>query len=395
MTACATAGIRYRSPVRFRTWAAVALALAVIPPDLGAQATVARVDVGSSRVRYADTLRLTATSITPELIAEWPLAVVRAVVSYSLLSGGGSSFQGIGGFSVFTPSAGVFLAELEGVGGGTSSEGSNTSQLLGIARGHVAGLRAGAWVGGGGGTASNDNRRRPTRLAEVGAWARMGPATASLTVSPTTVEDSIRYTDINLAARTAFSRLELTATAGSRSGSHPEMFGSSVKAWASATVVSWITPSVAIVAGAGRYPVDLTQGFPGGAYGSVGLRMAARLGESGSGRTAAAPSEPVTEPDPPDAAVGRLQLASIGGNRRLLYVRVPAAATVEVAGDFNGWLPLQLTRRPDGWWSLELELESGAYETGLRVDGGAWIAPPGLTPIRDEFGGEGGILIVP
>ena len=372
----------------------LAAALATLPLAADAQATVARVDVGTSRVRYADTLSLTATSVTPEVVAEWPLAVVRAVASYSWLSGGGTSFQGVGGFSVFTPPAGMFLAELEAVGGGTSSEGTNTSQVLGIARGHAARSRAGVWVGAGGGTASNGDRRRPTRLAEVGGWAAFGPARASITVTPTTVEDSIRYTDISLAARAELRRLDLSATAGSRSGTQPEIFGTPVKAWASASIVSWITQSVAIVAGAGRYPVDLTQGFPGGTYGSVGLRMAARL-RSAPNDTRPDPTRSSVTPEAPDAAVGRLELNTVGGTRRLIYIRILAARTVEIAGDFNAWRAVPLVRRPDGWWSIELDLEPGAYETSIRLDGGPWIAPPGLTPITDEFAGEGGILVVP
>lgn len=393
MIACSTPGVRTPTRSTRPRRAFITLALAALPMGADAQTTVARVDVGSSRVRYADTLRLTATSITPEIIAEWPLAVVRAVASYSWLSGGGSSFQGVGGFSVFTPSAGVFLAELEGVGGGTSSEGTNTSQVLGIARGHIAGSGAGVWVGAGGGTASSGDERRATRLAEAGGWAALGPARASITVTPTTVEDTVRYTDISLVVRAAVRRFELSATAGSRSGTQPEIFGTPVKAWASASIVSWITQSVALVAGAGRYPVDLTQGFPGGTYASVGLRMAARVGSGSNDRAAASPA--ATAPNPPDAPVGRLELTGLGGSRRLIYLRIPAARTVELAGDFNEWRAVQLTRRPEGWWSIELDIEPGAYETSIRLDGGPWIAPPGLTPIRDEFAGEGGILIVP
>ena len=394
MIACSTPGARKpsRSPSRR---ALVAAGLAVLPFVADAQTTVARVDIGASRVRYADTLTLTATSITPEVTAEWPLAVVRAVASYSWLSGGGSSFQGVGGFSVFTPSAGVFLAELEGVGGGTRSEGTNTSQVVGIVRGHVAGSRAGVWVGAGGGSASNGDRRRPTRLAEAGGWAAFGPARASITVTPTTVEDSVRYTDISLVAHAALRRLDLSATAGSRSGTQPEIFGTPVKAWASASIVSWITQSVAIVAGAGRYPVDLTQGFPGGTYGSVGLRMAARVRNAPNNDPRAAPNATVIAPEAPDAPVGRLELNNVGGTRRMIYIRIPAARTVEIAGDFNSWRAAPLTRRPDGWWSIELEIDPGAYETSIRLDGGPWIAPPGLTLVRDEFAGEGGILVVP
>lgn len=389
-------GPRLRSPVSRlrRRCASVALALTAVAPTIGAQVTVARIDVGSSAVRYADSLRLTATSLTPVITAEWPLAVARAAASYSRLSGGGTSFQGVGGFSLYTPAAGAFMAELEGLGGGTRTDGLTTSKVVGIARAHMTRPRAGVWLGAGGGTASNADRRRPTWLAEVGGWATLGATQASLTVAPTTVEDSIHYTDVNLAARATLPRLELTVTAGTRSGTQPEIFGTPVKAWASGTIVSWITGSVAIVAGGGRYPVDLTQGFPGGTYGSVGLRLAARLGGDPQNEPSRALPEPPIEPAA-DAAIGNLAIASIGGNQRLLCVRIPEAGSVELAGDFTAWRAVPLARRPDGWWSTVLEIEPGAYETGLRVDGGRWIAPPGLTPIRDEFAGEGGILIVP
>lgn len=286
------------------------------------------------------------------------------------------------------------MAELEGLGGGTRTDGFTTSQVLGIARAHMTRPRAGVWLGAGGGTASSADRRRPTWLAEVGGWAILGATQTSLTVTPTTVEDSIHYTDLNLAARATLPRLELTVTAGTRSGRQPEIFGTPVKAWASGTIVSWITGSVAIVAGGGRYPVDLTQGFPGGTYGSVGLRLAGRLGASPPSEPGRAVPEPPIEPAA-DGAIGSLAVASIGGNRRLLYVHIPEAESVELAADFTAWRAVPLTPRPDGWWSTELEIEPGAYETGLRIDGGRWIAPPGLTPIRDEFAGEGGILIVP
>jgi hypothetical protein len=30
----------------------------------------------------------------------------------------------------------------------------------------------------------------------------------------------------------------------------------------------------------------------------------------------------------------------------------------------------------------------------VRVDGGGWLAPPGLTTVVDEFGGVVGILVI-
>jgi hypothetical protein len=31
----------------------------------------------------------------------------------------------------------------------------------------------------------------------------------------------------------------------------------------------------------------------------------------------------------------------------------------------------------------------------VRVDGGTWVIPPGLLPLKDEFGGSVGLLVVP
>jgi len=30
----------------------------------------------------------------------------------------------------------------------------------------------------------------------------------------------------------------------------------------------------------------------------------------------------------------------------------------------------------------------------VRLNGGPWVAPPGLSTVRDEFGGEVGLLVV-
>jgi hypothetical protein len=38
---------------------------------------------------------------------------------------------------------------------------------------------------------------------------------------------------------------------------------------------------------------------------------------------------------------------------------------------------------------------SGVHQVNVRIDGGEWIVPAGLTAVRDEFGGSVGILLVP
>jgi hypothetical protein len=41
-----------------------------------------------------------------------------------------------------------------------------------------------------------------------------------------------------------------------------------------------------------------------------------------------------------------------------------------------------------------LPIAPGRYQTNARVDGGPWVAPPGLVAVHDEFGGVFGVLVV-
>jgi hypothetical protein len=89
---------------------------------------------------------------------------------------------------------------------------------------------------------------------------------------------------------------------------------------------------------------------------------------------------------------------------RELRVLVPGARRVELMGDFTDWTPVALTplgRRAGGRgsdgddvWLAELVIAPGVHRVNVRVDGGPWRPPPGLSVVRDEFGGEVGLLVV-
>ena len=70
------------------------------------------------------------------------------------------------------------------------------------------------------------------------------------------------------------------------------------------------------------------------------------------------------------------------------------ALRVELSGDFTAWRPVQLRGEDGGWWSVSLPIAPGTYQMNVRVDGGGWIVPPGLTAIADEFGATVGILTI-
>lgn len=72
----------------------------------------------------------------------------------------------------------------------------------------------------------------------------------------------------------------------------------------------------------------------------------------------------------------------------------PQATSVEVTGSFCAWEPMALTPTESGEWSLELELEPGAYEYVYLVDGNPVVPPEARMRRDDGFGGENGVLVV-
>jgi hypothetical protein len=78
----------------------------------------------------------------------------------------------------------------------------------------------------------------------------------------------------------------------------------------------------------------------------------------------------------------------------VLRVSAPSAQSVEISGDFTGWSPVKLEAAGEGVWTGSFSLKPGQYQTNLRLDGGNWVVPPGLLPLKDEFGGSVGLLII-
>ena len=57
--------------------------------------------------------------------------------------------------------------------------------------------------------------------------------------------------------------------------------------------------------------------------------------------------------------------------------------------------PWPLRRRGDGMWETVLPIPSGLHRLNVRIDGGAWIVPAGLSRAADDYGDDVGILAVP
>lgn len=376
------------------------LALAAILPMLGAtlqaQRVVSSIDVSGTNVWYADSLRSAGTSITPAVQLDWTRATIDGFATISQLGSGGFSMQGGVSPSVFTPNVGPFTAELAGsFGGSEHQDGTHTGQALGLARVYYMNAGAGAWIGGGAGRTWDGVVWRNVRQGEAGAWVERNGITALATLSPVIAQDTIHYTDAQGAVRYAVRFVELGVTAGARSGSVGAAVGGTSRAWGSISVLTWLTPRLALVGDAGTYPVDLTQGYPGGRFVTVSLRIGSRDARTAAMRESADDNPIARAADQTKAAgVESFSVRTVRGTTRELRVYAPSAESVEINADFTQWQPLMLTRAGGGWWSATRPIAPGTYQLNVRVNGGPWLAPPGLLTTTDEFGGIVGLLTI-
>jgi hypothetical protein len=121
---------------------------------------------------------------------------------------------------------------------------------------------------------------------------------------------------------------------------------------------------------------------PGSRYLVMGLRL--RLGPPG----------PVAAGPPPASERTPFRIGPPQPAGREVVVRAPGASRVELAGDFTDWRPVTLRSAGEGGWRAVLPIRSGLHRLAVRIDGGAWQAPPGARPIRSEFGGEVAEIVV-
>lgn len=367
-----------------RVWA---LVLALLGTSLVAPASAQQprisIDAGAVNMQYADSIDATAIAVTPSIWINSPRAYLNTTGTVSEFSGGGWSVQGSAGGSLFTPRAGLFAGEFEGnAGGSTRNDASRTGQLLASARAHLSSDTRGLWLGAGFGGTWDGVEWRNVRQGEAAAWVQVNNASALLSATPVVIDDSIRYTDAQLSGALNLARVDLDASAGVRSGSRLPTLGGTAKSWGSVSITGWIASRIALVGSAGTYPVDLTQGFPGGRFASLSIRFGSRR---------FTPShEAVFAP----VARNAFALRNADSGKREIRIRNPGANSVEIMGDFTDWIPMALQSEGGEWWSIRLPIKPGIHEMNVRFNGGSWIVPPGLQKKSDDFGSSVGIVVV-
>ena len=328
--------------------------------------------VGGVQARYADSVSGTAGLLSVRL------------------SGSAPQLAGIleAGFSKFA--SGEWVSQLSSYGTGVVSLGSGIG--LGLAVGGDVNYTEGSlWSGqvsAGPLTAFTSGSFLATLGASVGTIRSITDsafATATLNArvrqqlragvalgigASGVAADTLRYADLTLEFTHTGPRTKLSLFGGIRSGDLVD------DPWGQAHFELAVTARAKIEAAVGRYPSDLA-GFTDGLFATVGVRVGITRSPRLGGAT------PPVEVEPLESGRVRVTFRFPGKAERL-----------EIAGDWNGWIPLLLERHGGDSWSVELALPPGIHRYSLVVDGETWTVPAGVPTEPDDFGGEVALLVV-
>ena len=291
---------------------------------------------------------------------------------------------------------------------------------------HYMRQRGGIWLGSGVARPLRATAVSNVNVSSGGAWTRVGPATLRGTVTsfyftkvsgdsiagePTSCSSTLnsstnsgapmpsstasiralpatgcrlesRLTDLEGSIRWEHRLLELTMRGGRRFGDSFDATPES-REWASGQVAFWISSQVAAVAGGGREPAQPTRGLPARSFGSLGVMLAYWPIPRG-----------VVPVETPSSLIHAFELRPAGSEVQRITARVGGVESVEVMGDFSDWEPLPLIRRGRDQWELLVPMTPGMHRMNIRIDGGEWIAPPGMPSVKDGFNGVVGVVVV-
>lgn len=191
-----------------------------------------------------------------------------------------------------------------------------------------------------------------------------------------------RLTDLESSVKFDYRFIELTVRGGRRFGDGYDVTPES-RQWGSAQTAIWISSQLAAVAAGGREPAQPTRGLPVRTYASLGLMLAYWPIPRG-----------VVPVETPASMVQAFELRPAGPTLQRITARIGGVEAVEVMGDFSDWTPLALMRRGRDHWELLVPMKSGVHQINMRIDGGQWIAPPGMPTMKDDFNGDVGVVVI-
>lgn len=366
------------------------MAAALLIPSLARAQSALTLDGTAARVAYEGGSGQSSLAVTPGVEVLRPWSALVGTATWARFPAGVWSAQGALSASAYTRPFLGLRAEAAAFAAGTlHQDDSRSGQYEAELRLHRFGRSAGGWIGGSAGRAWAGDRWRFVRGAEVGGWAKAGPATLNLAFSPSAVGDSLRFLEAEATLQLVTGRIDLVAHAGARRWTRPA--GASGDAWGAVSAAWWLTDHLAVTAGGGEYPADYAQGLAAGRYVTAGIRIATgRIG-----RTRDLGTDRRLLPAPPGSIAGMSAFEARRANGRVsLSVRAAPARTVEIMGDFTDWQPIALRRTASDRWAVSLAIPPGVHRFNLRVDGGRWGVPASVTAVTDEFNGSVGIVVI-
>jgi hypothetical protein len=264
-------------------------------------------------------------------------------------------------------------------GGPTQAGDPDAALRLGFGRAQwISGVHAElAWI-----TSSvlfkNDPRWFHTRTLRV----HTQPDTGAGFDTDTTVTDGASHTALWNTAQGSLrwqrGRLALGSVAGLSLGD-----GVHARRWAQATLDLQLTRRVVFMASLGERPAPALA-FSSGAQPRtmLGIQFAPWSGKGWAMNSALRP------------IATKWEAHSVGHNYLLVRVHGRNVSRVDLSGDFTDWTPVALLPVHANWWAVVVRVPPGVHRVQLRVDGGPWIAPPGLPRADNGPGGPSGALVV-
>jgi hypothetical protein len=170
----------------------------------------------------------------------------------------------------------------------------------------------------------------------------------------------------------------LSSTANRRAG---------VRLWGRADVRVALNSFMEVVGGLASLPQQELGVSPARRVGVLGFAI------NGIPRVSRAPGASKGAARRTDAAAGESfeSVRDEAGTVRL-RLHMPKATNVELSSELTGWTAVPMQKSTGDWWELPVNSPAGVYRVNIRVDGGAWKAPPNVSTVRDEFGGQVGLV---
>ncbi len=269
-----------------------------------------------------------------------------------------------------------------------------TLQFTGHSRMHATAEDRGVYAGAGLTRTFDGVGWRTTVLGDIGGWARVGERTI---VALRSVPYQLQFGDLLGDHEGSIEWMRGRTIWGTSLGVRTGEAGRETVAWGALTVSAPLFNDMFVTASAGKYPVDLIQGLPGGTYVSLGIRLPeARWSLR---RTPPSPLLRPTAPLRPELPTSHPLALVIGPALDSLGIReirawAPGARVVELMADFVDWIPVPLIRQPNGEWRGYYHVTEGAHRVNLRLDGTEMRVPLNLVRTQDDFMGAVGFIIV-